>query len=778
MNASRSLSPMTRPACFSLSRSLVLAAAAVLALAGCAEQRYRDQAQQQLRAGNYEQALSQFEAGLKEYPGSTTLRSGQVQARTEALARLIAESAAARASGRYADAERLLRRAKGLEPTSSRIDDLLADIATEQRQRAALVEAERLHADQQTAAALKIVEQALKDNPRNPDLLAFQRRVEVGVRQAQLLASQKGLAENRPISLDFRDAGLRTVLDVVSRNSGINFILDKDVRPDSRVTVLLRSARVEDAIDLIVSTNQLAKKVIDSQTLLIYPNTPEKQREHQEQVVKVFYLASGEAKGAAAFLRSMLRIRDPYVDERTNMLALRDSAENIQLAERLMALYDTHEPEVMMDVEVIEIRTTRLTELGIKFPDTFALTPLPPAGADGLTLGNIRNLTRDNIGLTVGGLLVNLRREVGDFNTLANPRIRARNKEKAKILIGDKLPVITVTTGTGNFISDSVNYIEVGLKLEVEPTIYADDDVAIRIALEVSSLAGQVKTNSGTLAYQIGTRNASTLLRLRDGETQILAGLISSEDRSNASRVPGLGDLPVLGRVFSSQLDDSSRTELVLAITPHVVRNLRRPDANETEMWVGTEASPRLRAAGGRLSAAPVAAGAASAPAAGRAALPAVPGGAADAQRPAAAPAAAATSALSWSAPREVKVGDTFVATLNLNTPVPLRGMPVQVSFSKDTLSLVDVDEGELFRQGGATTSFSRSADAEQGRFNAGAIRNQATGASGQGSLLSVRMKATAAGTAELSVTGAQPLGIDAPAVAPGLPPPLRVIVK
>ena len=777
MNACRSMSPMTRLTRFLSSRSIVLVAAAVLVLAGCAEQRFRDQAKQQLRAGNYEQALSQFEAGLKEYPGSTTLRSGQVQARTEALARLIAESAAARAAGRYADAERLLRRAKGLEPSSSRIDDLLADLATEQRQRAALVEAERLHADQQTAAALKIVEQALKDNPRNPDLLAFQRRVEVGVRQAQLLASQKGLAENRPISLDFRDAGLRTVLDVVSRNSGINFILDKDVRPDSRVTVLLRSARVEDAIDLIVSTNQLAKKVIDSQTLLIYPNTPEKQREHQEQVVKVFYLASGEAKGAAAFLRSMLRIRDPYVDERTNMLALRDSAENIQLAERLMALYDTHEPEVMMDVEVLEIRSTRLTELGIKFPDTFALTPLPPAGASGLTLGNVRNLTRDNIGLTVGGLLVNLRREVGDFNTLANPRIRARNKEKAKILIGDKLPVITVTTGTGNFISDSVNYIEVGLKLEVEPTIYADDDVAIRIALEVSSLAGQVKTNSGTLAYQIGTRNASTLLRLRDGETQILAGLISSEDRSNASRVPGLGDLPVLGRVFSSQLDDSSRTELVLAITPHVVRNLRRPDANETEMWVGTEASPRLRAAGGRLGAAPAAAGAASAPAAGRAALPAGPV-AADAQRPAEAPAAAATSGLSWSAPREVKVGDTFVATLNLNTPVPLRGMPVQVSFSKDTLSLVDVDEGDLFRQGGATTSFSRSAEAGQGRFNAGAIRNQATGASGQGSLLSVRMKATAAGTAELSVTGAQPLGIDAPAAAPGLPPPLRVIVK
>ncbi|SHN20579.1 hypothetical protein [Rhizobacter sp. OV335] len=753
-------------------RTLPLALALLL-LAGCAEQRYRDEAQQALRAGNYEQALSQLDAGLKEYPNSATLRSGQVQARTEALARLVAESAAARAAGRYDIAEQALRRAKTLSPNSSRIDDLLADVATEQRQRAALTEAERLAAAQQKDAALRVVEQALKDNPRNSDLLAFQRRIEVDVRQAEARANQKGLAETRPISLDFRDAGLRTVLDVVSRNSGINFILDKDVRPDARVTVFLRSARVEDAIDLIVSTNQLAKKVIDSQTLLIYPNTPEKQREHQEQVVKVFYLASGDAKGAAAFLRSMLRVREPYVDERTNMLALRESPENIQLAERLMALYDAHEPEVMLDVEVIEIRTTRLTELGIKFPDTFALTPLPPAGATGLTLGNVRNLTRDNIGLTVGGLLVNLRREVGDFNTLANPRIRAKNKEKAKILIGDKLPVITVTTGTGNFISDSVNYIEVGLKLEVEPTIYADDDVAIRIALEVSSLAGQVKTNSGTLAYQIGTRNASTLLRLRDGETQVLAGLISSEDRSNASRVPGLGDLPVLGRLFSSQLDDSSRTELVLAITPHIVRNLRRPDANETEMWVGTETSPRLRPMAGRVAAVAPAAGA-SAPVAG------TPAGAVPGAKPAPTPASAAPVAptLSWSAPAEVKVGETFVATLNLATPVALRGAPVQFSVSKAQLSVVDVDEGDLFKQGGAATSFSRTIDAEQGRVQAGAIRNQATGASGQGSLLSVRLKATAAGTAELTVLGAQPLGIDSPAQPFGLPPPLKVIVK
>lgn len=744
-----------------------------IGIAGCAQQRLRDNAQDLLRAGQYEEAVTRYEAGVQEYPDSALLRSGLLQARREALTRLLAEAGAARASGQYTEAERLLLRAKALEPKNTRIDNLLVDLATEQRQRQALVEAEKLVAEKRQSAALRVVEQALKDNPRHPELVALQRRIEIDMRQAQVRAAQAGLAETRPISLDFRDASLRTVLDVVSRNSGINFILDKDIRVETRVTVLLRSAKVEDAIDLIVSTHQLAKKVIDPHTILIYPNTPEKQREHQEQVVKVFYLASAEAKGAAAFLRSMLRIRDPYVDERTNMLALRDSADNIQLAERLIALYDTHEPEVMLEVEVIEISSTRLTELGIKFPDTFSLTPLAPAGAARLTLGNVENLTRNDIALSVGGLLVNLRRELGDFNTLANPRIRAKNKEKAKIMIGDKIPVITVTAGgSGGFVSDSVNYIDVGLKLEVEPTVFADDDVSIRVGLEVSTLGSQVRTTSGSLAYQIGTRNASTTLRLRDGETQILAGLISSQDRSASSRVPGIGDLPLLGRLFSNHRDDGQRTELVLAITPRIVRNLRRPDANETELWVGTEMLPRMRAIEGRMTALSQPVGKGDATGAQAAPTTVAPPALLGAPVPAAAP------GLKWVVPSEVKVGDTFVATLSLSSPAALRGAPVQLAFTKDTLTVVDVEEGDFFKQGGATTSFSRAIDAAAGRVQAGALRNQATGAMGQGSVLTLRLKATAAGTAELSVLGAQPLGLDAAVPALALPPAIKILVK
>ena len=417
-----------------------LAMTAALCLTGCAHERIGDETRALLRLGDYEGAIAHVEAGLRKNPDSAKLRSVLIQVRSEATSRLLAEVATARALGRLDEAQTLLERA-GPYDSGSRVAALMADLEVERRQRKALEEARTLVTAQRPQQALRVLAEALKDNPRQQQLLQLQREVAADVRQRQVRAMQAGLAESRPISLDFRDAGLRTVLDVVTRTSGVNFVLDKDVRSDVRITVFLRSARVEDAIDLIVGTHGLAKKLIDSQTILIYPNTPDKQREHQELVVRVFHLASADAKGAASFLRSMLSIREPFIDERSNMLSLRDSPENIELAERLIRLYDTQEPEVLLDLEVIEVRMSRLTDLGIRFPDSMALTVIPPAG--GLTLGNIGDQTRNGVAVGVGGALLNFKREVGDFTTLANPRIRAKNKEKAKVLVGDKVPVVT-----------------------------------------------------------------------------------------------------------------------------------------------------------------------------------------------------------------------------------------------------------------------------------------------------------------------------------------------
>jgi len=205
----------------------------------------------------------------------------------------------------------------------------------------------------------------------------------------------------------------------------------------------------------------------------------------------------------------------------------------------------------------------------------------------------------------------------GDSDTLAAPRIRVRNKEKAKVVIGDKLPTITTTisSGVGGFASESVNYVDVGLKLDVEPTIYLNNEVGIRISLEVSNLVDTVTTKGGTTAYRIGTRSASTMLQLKDGENQVLAGLIKNEDRSSATKLPGVGDLPIVGRLFGSQQDTRNKTEVVLSITPHLIRNLQRPPASASEFSAGTESSFRRRPeTGARAQAQPPAPGARALP--------------------------------------------------------------------------------------------------------------------------------------------------------------------
>ena len=758
--------------------SLVLAM-----LGGCAEQRIREQSQADLAGGRGDQAVAELESGLKSYPDSLSLRSGLIEARGQAVAQAVSEAGKLRATGKLDEAQARLERTLKLDPTNDRLLGQLASLAIERRQRDALAEAQTLVSQGNRDGALRRIAQALQDNSRHDGLLQLQRQLEAARRQELMSGSQAALGELRPISLDFRDAPLRTVLDVVSRSSGINFVFDRDLRGDARVSVYLRQARVQDALDLITSTNQLAMKVIDAKTMLIYPNTPDKQREYQEQIVRVFYLSNADAKGTASFLRAMLKIRDPFVDERTNMIALRDSLENIQLAERLVAMYDSAEPEVVLEMEVLEISSTSLTNLGIQFPTSLSLTPIAPStdtsGGGSLTLGNIRSLTRDDIVLGLGGVTVNLKRQVGDFSTLANPQIRVKNKEKAKVLVGDKIPIVTSTTGTGGFVSDSVSYIDVGLKLDVQPTIYPDDEVSIQVGLEVSSLGSSITTSSGTVAYQIGTRNASTVLRLRDGETQLLAGLISRDESSNSNRLPLLGDLPLVGRLFSSNLDNGERKELVLAITPRIVRNLNQPSASESELWVGTEAAPKLRPPGGLRSAPP-------APAASQAAGP-VPASARAGEAvglPVASPDAGSGQAvsaegakLSWDGASEMHVGDTFDVHVALTTPVALRGMPLEIHYDPAHLQFVDASAGDLFNQGGAQVSLSKNDDGA-GVARVGVLRNQATGAVGKGVAVNVRFKAKTGGDAKLELVNVRTIGLEGPLPAPALPPALTLHVR
>lgn len=183
---------------------------------------------------------------------------------------------------------------------------------------------------------------------------------------------------------------------------------------------------------------------------------------------------------------------------------------------------------------------------------------------------------------------VNFKQTSNKTNLLANPRIRVKSREEASFLIGDKVPVITTTIGeSSNFIAESVNYLDVGLKVEVKPEVNKDKQVKIAIKLEVSNIAKEIPTRNG-LVYQIGTRNASTTLQLHDGETQMLAGLIRDDIKSSATHLPGFGKIPLLGRLFSNTTDSKNKSEIVLLITPRIVRPYAVPAPHVQEFISGT----------------------------------------------------------------------------------------------------------------------------------------------------------------------------------------------
>jgi general secretion pathway protein D len=612
-----------KPKALSLARALrpspALAAACIL-LAACAWTTRTD-VQRLLAEGRDEEALTMLEQAVRERPEDHAARSEYFRVRDQLAAQWLAQGDAVRLAQQYERAENLYGRVLHYDPANPRAKAGLEQIEADKRQRAALANAERLLKSEKFAEAQDLVAPILAENPDNREAQRLQRAIDEKTARPASVTRQLRGSIGKPVSLDLKDVPLRTVFDVLGRAANLNFLFDKDVRTDLKTTVVMRDAQVEDIIRLILATNQLDQKILNETTTLIYPNTPQKQRDYQELVVRTFYLTNTDAKQIANLIRTILKTRDIYVDDKLNVVTIKDTPNVVRLAEKLVAAHDLAEPEVMLEIEVLEISANRLYDLGLRFPSSVAwslvggattsTTTTSSTGTATTTTGGTpgvlslpewlgRNAGLVRLTVTDPLFLLSLRQQDGSTNLLANPRVRVKNREKAKIHIGDRVPVLTTTAAVaGGFVSQSVSYLDVGLKLEVEPLIYLNDDVGIKVGLEVSNITNTIQSpTAGTVVYQVGTRNATTVLRLRDGETQILAGLINDEDRRTANRVPGIGDFPVIGRLFSSTTTSKTKTEIVLLITPHLMRTLDRPDARMVEFSAGTETS----AGGGPLS--------------------------------------------------------------------------------------------------------------------------------------------------------------------------------
>jgi len=567
--------------------SLVVALAfATLLACGCATTLHDAERLQQ--AGQSEQAYALIEEAARKDPSDRSLKAALQRQSELTVHMLILRTEAFRSSGRIAAARAALARAETIDAGHARLAPLRAALDRDERDAALVAAGEEALARGRLEEAEASTREVLAATPGQPAARDLARRI-AAARPTPLAPATLGPAFQKPVTLEFREAPLRQVFEALSRGVGVNFVFDKDVRGDARISLMLRDVSLDEAMRVILATQQLERKLLNESTVLIYPNNQAKQREHQELATRSFYLVNTDVKQAQNLVRTVAKTRDLFVDERLNMMVVRETPEVLRLIESLIASIDLPEPEVLLEVEVMEIASNTLDALGLQWPEQirYGLPDVPSGQQVRLSArGDFRGTTANP------ALIATLRSTSGVTNTLANPRLRARNREKARIHVGERLPVFTTTSTANVGVSASVSYLDIGLKLDVEPSVQLDNEVVIKVGLEVSNLVREVQGPQGSIAYEIGTRVAATSLRLRDGETQVLAGLINDEDRKSVSGLPGVSRLPVVGRLFGVHGDSRAKSEVVLLITPRVIRNVPVPDARITSMPAGNDANP------------------------------------------------------------------------------------------------------------------------------------------------------------------------------------------
>lgn len=766
---------------------------AALTLAGCAAQRAYKQGTTSLKQGHIAAGLTKLQEAVTLEPQSVKYRMAYIRAKEDVIRTTLDQANMLLASRQHDAAEAQYKKTLTVDGNNERALAGLREIDTYRRHLALLGDAKAAWERDANDEAYAKVRVILTENPDHDGARQLQQAIDKK-QESSAPPTVLAIAYKKPITIEFKDAPLKTIFEVISRTSGLNFIFDKDIRTDQKTSIFLKNSTVEAAVNVMLLTNQLEQRVLDGNTLLLYPRTAAKQKDYQPLSIKSFYLTNAEAKNVAATLKTLLKSQDVVVDEKLNMLLIKDSPEVIRLAEKLVELHDVPEPEVMMEVEILEVKRSKLMDLGVRWPEKMDFSPLPKTSGGILTVEDLKNIGADRIGVTVSPTSISFQKQDTDTNLLANPRIRSRNREKARVMIGERVPNITTTSTSTGFVSESVNYVDVGLKLDVEPVIYPNNEVAIKAALEVSSIVRQIQTKSGTLAFQIGTRTATSVLRLKDGENQVLAGLINDEDRKTANKIPGLGDLPLVGRLFGSQTNDGSKTEIVLSITPHVLRNIPRPSATQAEFAIGTDSSMRSNGSLGTITtptpspALPIAREheTASQPASeSPAPIPAIPAPSTSSgaestiteppPEPAIAPAGQA--ALRWQGPSQLKAGDTFSVQLIMQSDLPIVSLPMAVGFDPQVLQVTGILEGDFLKQGGAPTRF--SSRVESGHILMTSTRSGESGATQLNSIATISFRAIATSPeAKVQLLTIAPVGVSGIAVNAPLPQPKTLTIE
>ena len=549
-NSTRCTDRPTRRADTTLLAALLLG----VGLAGCAAGA-RDRAQSAEQAENFDQAVVEYTRALQDRPDDRALRRDLERAKLRAAQRHYTQGRRHAARGNDYEALLEYQLAAELNPESGEIQDALRDTRHAVQT--------RLVAREEGQTKLEALIERTRTLP--PDGLELPEDV-------------------LPDSLVFREAGTRDVFSALGQFADVNVVFDPAF-VDETISIDLRGASLTTALTSVARSTRNFYRVTALQTITVIPDTPAKRREYEEEVVQTFYLSNADVSETIDLLRLVIDLRRLAPVTATRAISVKDTPERLAAAARLIAAIDKARPEVVIDVELLEVDRQRLREYGLQFatPSSSGIDGVAAIDESGLSLDDLAGLTRADVFVaSLPGLFYRLLKRDTNTRTLANPHLRTSEGQAAQARFGERVPVPVTTFapfasgGIQQQPITSFNYENIGVNIDITPYTHHNDDVSLALAIEVSSISG---TGFGNLPT-FGNRSINTTIRLRDGETNILAGLIRDDQREVLEGIPGLSDLPVIGRLFARNQRETQETDIIVTLTPRIIRVLDLDEAD------------------------------------------------------------------------------------------------------------------------------------------------------------------------------------------------------
>jgi general secretion pathway protein D len=575
----------------------------------------------------------------------------------------------------------------------------------------------------------------------------------------------------------------KVIYQTIGQLAGVNVLFDPDYT-SRRIKVELNGVTLEEALEITALESKTFWRPVTSNTIFVAQDNPAKRKELEQSVLKTFYLsnlsAPTELQDVVNAIRAVLDVQRVQQLLSQNALVVRGTPDQIALAEKLVDDLDKARPEVIVDIAVLQVSKDKSRTLGFNPPTsatvtlqsninttpttttTTGTTTSSTASGTGLELNTLGNLNATDFQVTIPS--ANLSAVMGDTDTkmLQNPQVRALDNQKATLKIGERVPVATGSfqpgiggVGINPLVNTQFQYLDVGVNIDVTPHVHADREVTLKITMEISSVVGQ-SSIGGISQPIIGQKKIEHEIRLKDGESSLIGGILDDSQTRALAGIPGLAQIPILGYLFGQRTQDHSQDETVFAITPHIIRGTSISELNQRSIDIGTANAIELRHLS--RSATP------STPAGQTPGTPAVQGAQPPATQPNPSTAGAANFLFD---PGQISAakGSTFVVNLLISGAQNVYSVPVQMNYDPAKLQLVNVSNGGFLSQDGQAVALVHREDEATGTLQITATRPPgASGVSGQGAVVTLTFMAKASGQTPLTITrgGARDPGLQA----------------